>query len=261
MSSSEDDDFGQKLPPLYLYLKRILDKYPEGGQILKEIIQNADDAGATEVKFLYDDSDYPVDNLWSDDLKKYHGPAFYAYNNTTFSDQDWLNIQRPEQSGKREDPLKVGRFGLGFNSIYHITDLPSVLSGNWLGIFDPLENIFNYDPYKNKQYTNKPGKKWKLKGELLAPNCTPYSGQFAPYVGVFECNESSFERGYFGGTLFRFPLRKEPSKLSSNIISKDRIMGKEGWITTFQNDIDLTLLFLKNIESISIMSEREDTER
>ena len=31
----DDDDFGQRLPPLHVYLKRVLDKYPEGGQIIK----------------------------------------------------------------------------------------------------------------------------------------------------------------------------------------------------------------------------------
>ena len=31
----DNDDFGQQLPPLHIYVKRILDKYPEGGQILK----------------------------------------------------------------------------------------------------------------------------------------------------------------------------------------------------------------------------------
>nr|XP_006822247.1 PREDICTED: sacsin-like [Saccoglossus kowalevskii] len=247
-----DDDFGQEVPPLYLYLKRILDKYPEGGQILKEIIQNADDAGATEVKFLYDNTEYPTDGLWSDKLKEFHGPALYAYNNAVFKDKDWFSIQRPEQSGKADDPLKVGRFGLGFNSVYHITDLPSVLSGKCLGIFDPLETVFAYDQYKNKKYQNKAGKKWKLKGELLSKAHTPYSNQFEPYLGVFGCDESSFYKGRFDGTIFRFPLRKTESKLSGNIISRDRIIGPDGWITSFRKDVDLTLLFLKNIESISV---------
>ncbi|XP_077982053.1 sacsin-like [Glandiceps talaboti] len=246
------DDFGQEVPPLYIYLKGILDKYPEGGQILKEIIQNADDAGATEVKFLYDNTEYPHKNLWSEDLRDYHGPALYAFNNSKFTDKDWLSIQRPEQSCKADDPLKVGRFGLGFNSVYHITDLPSVLSGKWLGVFDPLGTIFAYDPYKNMKYANKPGKKWKLKGELLSQEHTPYSDQFKPYLGIFGCDRSSFDRGYFDGTLFRFPLRKHPSVLSSNVITADRIVGPEGWITSFKEDIGLTLLFLKKIESIYI---------
>ena len=32
---------------------------------------------------------------------------------------------------------KIGRHGLGFNSIFNITDLPSILSGESLGVFFP----------------------------------------------------------------------------------------------------------------------------
>lgn len=49
------------------------------------------------------------------------GPALYAYNNAAFSDDDWRGIQATGRSVKRNDPNKVGRFGIGFNSVYHIT--------------------------------------------------------------------------------------------------------------------------------------------
>lgn len=38
-----------------------------------------------------------------------------------FTTEDWNGIQEIARSRKREDPLKVGRFGIGFNSVYHIT--------------------------------------------------------------------------------------------------------------------------------------------
>lgn len=49
------------------------------------------------------------------------GPALYAYNNAAFTDEDWEGIQSAGRSVKRDDPNKVGRFGIGFNSVYHIT--------------------------------------------------------------------------------------------------------------------------------------------
>ena len=49
------------------------------------------------------------------------GPALYAYNNAAFTDDDWDGIQMAGRSVKRNDPNKVGRFGIGFNSVYHIT--------------------------------------------------------------------------------------------------------------------------------------------
>ncbi|KAK9528332.1 hypothetical protein VZT92_012509 [Zoarces viviparus] len=36
--------FGATAPPFIDYLQDILRQYPDGGQILKELIQNADDA-------------------------------------------------------------------------------------------------------------------------------------------------------------------------------------------------------------------------
>ena len=87
----------------------------------QELIQNADDAGATHVKFLYDPRCYHTQSLLSPDLCKFQGPALYAYNNAKFNENDWEGIQNLMKSNKKDDPLKVGRFGIGFNSVYHIT--------------------------------------------------------------------------------------------------------------------------------------------
>ena len=45
----------------------------------------------------------------------------YAQNNALFKDSDWENLERLMRSSKKDDPLKVGRFGIGFNSVYHMT--------------------------------------------------------------------------------------------------------------------------------------------
>ena len=44
-----------------------------------------------------------------------------AYNDAEFSKTDWKGIVSLGISGKEKDPLKVGRFGLGFKSIFHLT--------------------------------------------------------------------------------------------------------------------------------------------
>ena len=49
------------------------------------------------------------------------GPALYAYNDAEFTDDDWKSIRLVSESLKERDPIKVGRFGLGFKSIYHMT--------------------------------------------------------------------------------------------------------------------------------------------
>ena len=51
----------------------------------------------------------------------FKGPALLAYNNSIFDDSDFQSIRNIEKSEKYDKPLKIGKFGLGFNSIYHLT--------------------------------------------------------------------------------------------------------------------------------------------
>ena len=92
------------------------------------MIQNADDAKATEVKFFLDCRDIQTlhpslidEELHDEHLPRFRGPALLSYNNAPFTDEDWKGIQKLQQSGKAANPFKVGRFGIGFNSVYHIT--------------------------------------------------------------------------------------------------------------------------------------------
>ena len=89
--------------------------------ILQEMIQNADDAGAKTVWFYVDERQHGSSNLPHPDLANYQGPALVAANDACFTDDDWEGIQSLQQSIKADDPFKVGRFGIGFNSVYHLT--------------------------------------------------------------------------------------------------------------------------------------------
>ena len=51
------------------------------------------------------------------------GPALYSYNNALFTQADWKGIRLVCDSVKVEDPMKVGRFGLGFKSVFHMTGM------------------------------------------------------------------------------------------------------------------------------------------
>ena len=55
------------------------------------------------------------------ELERFQGPALMSFNNAPFKKEDWKNIQKLHDSGKAKDPHKVGKFGIGFNSVYHIT--------------------------------------------------------------------------------------------------------------------------------------------
>ncbi len=88
---------------------------------MQEIIQNADDAGARTVRFYLDSRQHGTRSLVHPELARFQGPALLAYNDAKFEEDDWEGIQNLQRSGKKEDPMKVGKFGIGFNSVYHIT--------------------------------------------------------------------------------------------------------------------------------------------
>ena len=90
---------------------------------MQEIIQNADDAGANTVKFFIDSREHGTRSLVHTALAPFQGPALLAYNDAQFTDKDWKGIQDLQCSVKAEDPFKVGKFGIGFNAVYHITGL------------------------------------------------------------------------------------------------------------------------------------------
>ena len=91
--------------------------------LLQELIQNADDAQAVEVKFMLDKGNHPCrgKDLLTPELVDFQGPALYAWNDAMFTDDDWEHIGHMYSSLKEKEPLKVGRFGVGFMSVFHMT--------------------------------------------------------------------------------------------------------------------------------------------
>ncbi|XP_035668355.1 sacsin-like [Branchiostoma floridae] len=245
--TSDRHRFGQSPPPLVEYLQDILNRYPDGGQILKELIQNAEDAEASEVRFLYDRTQYGTGTLYSSKLEPCQGPALCAYNDACFTEEDWENIQTTARSVKKEDPMKIGRFGLGFNSVYHLTDLPMILSGHHIAILDPHESIFLIDGVRQS------GRIWHLKDD--AEEIKRLQDQFSPFKNLFEGAEDPFKTGFFNGTIFRFPLRQTPSRLSKTLYDYQKIVD---FFESFRADGDIVLLFLHHVRSIRLMT-RETT--
>ena len=73
------------------------------------------------MKFMVDPREHCTKGLLKETLKPLQGPALLAYNDATFTPEDWEGIGDLSQSRKAEDVLKVGRFGIGFQSVHHIT--------------------------------------------------------------------------------------------------------------------------------------------
>ena len=207
------EEFGQE-ERLTTRLNRLLEDYTDGFAVVKELIQNADDAGATVVKFLYDErtNDDALRCLIDENMRSCQGPALWVYNDATFNDQDFINITRLSEATKVHDTEKIGRFGLGFNAVYNLTDVPMFVSRNYFVIFDPhttyLGNVIGN--------TRKPGIKIDLNKDVKRLHS--FKNQFKPFNGIFGCDLHLVkEDNSFDGTLFRFPLRTGEQAARSEI--------------------------------------------
>ncbi len=107
--------FGQS-ESLTRRLKNIVEMYPEGPQQLSELIQNADDAKATVVKFVVSMKQHGTSSLLGQKMSDWQGGALYCYNDSKFTTRDFQNLARIGQASKLEKLSTTGRFGLGFNS-------------------------------------------------------------------------------------------------------------------------------------------------
>ena len=237
MNFSEDafEDTGQH-EPLISRLKHILKGYKDGLTIMKELLQNADDAEATDFNVCYDSRHHNTNEkrLLFQGMSQAHGPALVVHNNRTFSDEDFVNITKLAGATKEDKQLKIGKFGQGFCSVYHITDVPSFTSRDQLHIFDPTLMCLQ----KEVKNPNKPGKKMKFTEKMVAR-----SEQLVPYVGLF-----GFEKnGSFDGTIFRFPFRTCPSDLSSKCYDEQTI---EDLIESMKRCASKLLLFLQHVKHI-----------
>ena len=245
MSITEDvfEDTGQH-EPLTVRLKNILKEYKDGLTIVKEMLQNADDAGATELNICYDGRTHTTErkSLFFPDMVDSHGPALVIHNNSTFTDDDFRNITKLAGATKEDAPLKIGKFGVGFCSVYHITDVPSFISRDYLHIFDPT---LMYLKGAVKDFT-KPGKKLNLSHPILRS-----SKQLQPYQGLFGFNSQQS----FNGTVFRLPFRTFPSEISSTMYSKHTI---DEMVSDLKSCSSELILFLRHVTKITFCSIEAD---
>lgn len=88
--------------------------------IISELLQNADDAGSSIVSFQFQKDHLEVRN------------------NSYFTDKDWNSIRKIATRGKHNEEGKIGTFGTGFITIYHITDEPHIFSSGFHKVIKPM---------------------------------------------------------------------------------------------------------------------------
>ena len=101
--------------------------YSDPTHFIYEILQNADDYGATEVLFKLSEDDIVIE-----------------HNGVPFKEENVKAITYFGKSTSREDLVKTGRFGIGFKSVFAFTATPIIISGS--------ENFQIYGLYRVKEY-------------------------------------------------------------------------------------------------------------
>ena len=237
---------GQQLP-VTRRINRLLDEYSEIDDVFKELIQNADDAEAEVIKFLIDWRQHKTDYLLKPEMAPWQGPALYVYNNKTFSDQDFDNICELEGATKRRNPTKIGRFGVGFCAVYHLTDVPSFVSRSRLVMLDPQTKFLT-----DATSANSPGIRFDFVEEQEELTSF-YVDQMAPYEGIFGCKVLDVQEG-FDGTLFRFPFRTKPSEISKRVFQRVQIGEMK---KVLMSQADRLLVFLQHLRKVEMYELRE----
>ncbi|CAB5380036.1 unnamed protein product [Rhizophagus irregularis] len=178
---------------------------------------------------------------YPDELQRFQGPALLAINSEIFEERDFDSLLKLSDSEKHDQFDKIGVMGVGFNSIYHITDSPSFITGDKYVILDPHEWYY------------KGGKKFNFVADNLAKR---YPGQFAPFIIPSEESSSNPFKTPFNGTIFRYPLRdNDESDISKKIYKPQEILDM--FHKFYENESINCLLFLKYIERIRFYELKE----
>ncbi|EDN92385.1 hypothetical protein SS1G_08248 [Sclerotinia sclerotiorum 1980 UF-70] len=233
----DDEDF-QQCESVTTSISTTLDRYPIESTF-KEYLANADDAKASAVNWMLDPRQHPTDHLLTEEMKDLQGPALLVHNDAVFRDIDFNGFKNVGLGSKREDKSAIGMFGRGSQTMFHFTDNPTLLSGDYLLILDPLQTCL---PLNSNWQARKPGVKILLsKLKQLHPN------QLVPFHDLWGYDTES---DHYDGTIFRFPLRKHTSPLRPNQeplgISSVRLL-----LNQYFTQARISLLFLKGVKVVN----------
>lgn len=168
---------------------------------------------------------------------------------TVFTEQDFEGFRRVGLGSKRLNPNTIGKFGRGSQTMYHWTDMPILLSGEWIVILDPLRKKL---PYNMRTLKRKPGVKVKFAD--LQKNCPNH---LLPFRGLWGFDNSS---KIYNGTIFRFPFR--PHGHVSELSETQQSPTEHDTIRLFESLLDdarLSLMFLRNITSVEFQVRNDES--
>ena len=89
----------------------------DGRTLFRELVQNADDAGAQRLGLVV------LDDGWSDAQNPLlRGPALLVANDGAFPDRDREALHQAIGGSKEDEADKIGTFGIGLKSVFHLCE-------------------------------------------------------------------------------------------------------------------------------------------
>lgn len=117
MADNESNVFGMPTDTINTLQDNLHDRYDSGFPVLKELIQNANDAKASVLKVFKFEG---ISNTTNPLLQK---KAILVFNDGEVKSDDLDGIKRVARGGKIGKPGLIGKFGLGMKSIFHFSDM------------------------------------------------------------------------------------------------------------------------------------------
>ena len=128
---------------------QVVDKYSDQAHFLYEILQNADDAGATKARFILNDNDL---------VFIHNGKRFFSISDVDSEREDKkkgllgdINAITSVGQSNKIDSAKIGKFGMGFKSVFQYTKSPFIYDNAFrFKITDYMVPVWLEDDYAGR---------------------------------------------------------------------------------------------------------------
>ncbi len=226
--------------------------------VIKELLQNADDAGASKVAVILDERPVPTNS--PEEYRQLLGPAILVRNNKPFriandpggnGTDDFKAICDVASGHKLGQATAGGRFGIGFNSTYFLTDTPVLFSRREVHVFDLLHRV---PACRNENGLRFPLDKFPKASASAVGSLKNVLAWMFPKEALGTSFESiaNFADRHFDEAIVRIPLRITDDGVRS--MHPDRFRDeseREKILNEMAEQTAKAMLYLKNVESVT----------
>ncbi|KDQ27869.1 hypothetical protein PLEOSDRAFT_50988 [Pleurotus ostreatus PC15] len=136
-------------------IDKVLARYSGEFSVFRELLQNSDDASSSAVEIRFETEGFLKSKARNDDHESTTSGAppdlktaivhqwTFRNNGLVFRDEDWNRLKKIAEGNPDEE--KIGAFGVGFYSLFSVTEEPFVTSGDqWMGFYwkDKKDQLF-----------------------------------------------------------------------------------------------------------------------